>query len=219
MTTEKENKESMYTKMDRDNAIRSFGDALTGDEGKKGDVFFASCSRFFTWDGGRLWFKNENGETIKASDPSVAAFFADKYDFLMPTPKAEDREFNGDSVTIDPAIIESALGINGKPNLTAIGQVARAFGADGTNSPASIAAAAKAELFLKAEAKHGSGAQRDDKGQFVPNPHGDGETNNPFLRAGWNMTEQSRIYKKDPALAARLAARAGVALGSAHAVK
>jgi hypothetical protein len=40
MTTE--NKDSVYHKLNQDNVIRDFGDALCGDDSKRADVFFAS---------------------------------------------------------------------------------------------------------------------------------------------------------------------------------
>jgi len=47
----------------------------------------------------------------------------------------------------------------------------------------------------------------------------EGGDSNPFKRAGWNLTEQGRIAKNDPALAARLAKAAGVTLGATHPVQ
>ena len=212
MTTE--NKDSVYHKLDQDNVIRDFGDALCGDDSKRADVFFASCSRYFEWSGGRLFFKRAGGEKIAATDPSVKEFFAENYPFLLPPPKVEAHEFDGSNVTIEPSIVEKAL----SKNITAIGQVARAFGADNTNSAASRAAADKAELFLKAEAaKRGSGdgRDRDDTGKFVAN----GKSSNPWSVEGWNLTKQMAAHRSDPALAERLAKAALSHIGAAHPTK
>jgi len=213
---ETENKNSVYHKLDQDNAIRDFGDALCGDDGKKADVFFASCSRYFDWSGGRLFFKKAGGEKIAATSPEVKTFFETEYPFLMPPAKVEKHEFNGSNVTIEPSLIESALGINGAPpSLTAKGQIARAFGADNSNSAASRAAAEKAELFLRAEAtKRGSGErERDDGGKFVA------KSSNPWSLEGWNLTKQMQTHRADPALAERLAKAAHSRIGAAHATK
>ena len=41
-----------------------------------------------------------------------------------------------------------------------------------------------------------------------------GASKNPFTKAGWNISKQGSAYRADPALAARLAAAAGVTIGS-----
>lgn len=213
-----ENKESMYHKMDEANVIRDYADALCNPDGtddKRAGVFFASCSKLFEWSGGRLFFKRAGGERIAATDPTVKQYFVENYPFLMPPAKIEAHEFNGDSVTVEPSIIEGALA----GNVTDRGRVARAFGADATNSPASQAAAAKAELFLKAEAtKHGisdhGGRERDDGGRFAAT---DTKASNPWSAAGWNLTRQMAAHRSDPALAERLAKAANSRIGAAHA--
>lgn len=202
-----ENKDNIFHKMDEERVIRDFADVICGDDEKKADVFFASCSRFFEWSGGRLFFKRPGGEKIAATDPSVQEYFKTNYEFLMPTPKVEDHEFNGHAVTIDPAIIESALA----GNLTSKSKIAIAFGeVKGTEAP-------QTELFLRAERtkRNGGERDRDEGGRYLPKDDESG-AGNPFSRAGWSLTEQMRVFKNDPDRAARLAKKAGVSIGDAH---
>jgi hypothetical protein len=65
------------------------------------------------------------------------------------------------------------------------------------------------------------GMERDPvTGQFIPKgPADDDGATNPFTKAGWNLTSQGQIAKRDPALAARLAKAAGVVLGATRPVK
>jgi hypothetical protein len=62
-----------------------------------------------------------------------------------------------------------------------------------------------------------NGALKDTAPHFFATPHGinalggtgGGGSKNPFTKDGWNMTEQGRIAKENPALAKTLAANAG----------
>jgi hypothetical protein len=210
MTTE--NKESMYHKLDKQRVIRDFADAICGDDGKKADVFFNSCSRYFEWSGGRLFFKKAGGEKIAATDPTVKQFFAEEYAFLLPAPKAEEHEFEGVNVTIDPLTVESALG----GNITSKGAIAKIFGARPDASAAvQTAAAEKTELFLQAErVKRNVGErERDDGGKFKT------KASNPWSLEGWNLTKQMQTHRADPALAERLAKAANSRVGAARPTK
>lgn len=63
-----------------------------------------------------------------------------------------------------------------------------------------------------------NGALKDTASHFFATPHGlnatggsgGGGSKNPFTKDGWNMTEQGRIAKENPALAKTLAANAGI---------
>jgi hypothetical protein len=44
-------------------------------------------------------------------------------------------------------------------------------------------------------------------------------TDNPFTKARWNLTEQSRLYRATPELAVKLAAAAGVSIGATRPIK
>jgi hypothetical protein len=174
------NEDNVLHKLDADKAVRDFCDLICGDDINKSDVLYAATrEKSFEWSGGRLFAKMAGGERIAATDPRVKEFFADKYPFLMPQPKATDQEFNGQTFTIDPATIASAL----SGSLTAKGTIARAFGADNTSSAASRAAAAKAELFLRAEAaKLGTDTGTGNDMTNVPAYRPPGSSTNPFYK-------------------------------------
>jgi hypothetical protein len=59
------------------------------------------------------------------------------------------------------------------------------------------------------------GRKRNADGTFIADD--DAETN-PFKKAAWSLTAQGQIAKRDPALAARLAKAAGIALGATRPV-
>ena len=169
--------ESVFATLDADKAVRDFADLICGDEIAKADVLYAAeRAKGFEWSGGRLFVKMPGGERVAATDPRAVEHFKNKYPFLMPTPKATEQEFNGATVTIDPATIEAAL----SGSVTAKGKIAVAFGADHRDSPTSRAAAAKAELFLTAEAAKKYGTGTDDTDAVV---HGrPAVSTNPFYR-------------------------------------
>jgi hypothetical protein len=52
---------------------------------------------------------------------------------------------------------------------------------------------------------------RDPAGRFLPK---EGEEPNPFAPETWNLTKQGQLYKADPTRAKKLAAAAGVTIGS-----
>jgi hypothetical protein len=57
--------------------------------------------------------------------------------------------------------------------------------------------------------------QSDAPHLFVPaGGNAEAAPKNPWLKDGWNMIQQGEIFKRDPALARKLAADAGIKLGA-----
>ncbi|TAN52910.1 MAG: hypothetical protein EPN21_02985 [Methylococcaceae bacterium] len=54
-------------------------------------------------------------------------------------------------------------------------------------------------------------ANRGQPGALIPTISADMDTSNPWTQAGFNLTRQAEISGRDPVLAERLQAQAGVA--------
>ena len=91
----------------------------------------------------------------------------------VPPEKPINETFEGRNVTIDRAIVDLALA----GNMTAKVQVAKAFGADTSNSPASLKASEEADLFLKAEHSKRTKLETGDE-------KGDPKGTNPWSATG-----------------------------------
>ena len=192
-----------FRKLDQQVKVREFFESL-GCSDRQADVAvrsFGNDEKTFKWTGAALMWVQPDGTTSKAAfDPRCREFLEREYEFLLPPKKTVEEEFAGVNVSIDPAVLDAALG----GSITALGTIAKAFGANGTYNAASKAAADKAELFIRAErAKRGGDGGNKEQ-----------HSTNPWSRAAWNITEQGRIAKSDLALANRLAAAAGSRLGA-----
>ncbi len=147
-------------RMDQEVKVREFFEAM-GCSDRQCDVAvrsFGKDEKTFKWTGAALMWVQPGGVLTKAAfDPQCREFLEREYDFLLP-PKKPVTEFGEQNVTIDSSVVDQAL----SGSLTAKGQIARAFGADNTNSAASVKAAQTTDLFLKAErAKRGGGGGGD----------------------------------------------------------
>jgi hypothetical protein len=212
MSTVKEHNDEALRKLTEKNKIADFAMQTLGMDEIRADVFVKACGDRFVWDG-TLRFKGASGE-VPADDPQCTGFFRREYSFLVPPEKSEGDH----GATLDPDLIAKARAVDakGRPlNLAARGQLWRELHG---NKPRSAEAETTAALDKILAGDNSGETKRDDKGKFVANTHAD-DANNPFTRAKWNLTEQGRIAKNDPARAARLADRAGVALGALRAVR
>lgn len=201
----------MATKQETDELIRAlteknlvakFASDILHCDHLQTDVFTKACADRFEYDGLQLVFKGANGP-VPATDEQCTGFFQREYAFLLPA-KSVQQKLDG----LDANLIASAkLG-----NLTAKGQLYKKL-YQGKGSEAATDQQLANLLSGKSSTEDGE-RQRDDKGRFV-----DTRTKNPFLGANWNLTEQSRLVRADPALAARLADAAGVKIGSTRPAK
>lgn len=78
-------------------------------------------------------------------------------------------------------------------------------------------AARDAQFRMFWPASKGAGADNDTPGG--PGGAGDLTANNPWSKAGWNVTNQGKVYQTDKAEAERLMQAAGVKLGAVAAVR
>jgi hypothetical protein len=205
MTSVAEHNAEALRKMTEKNKIADFAMQTLGMDEIRADVFVKACGDRFVWDG-TLRFKGASGE-VPADDPQCTGFFEREYSFLVPAKKSEGDH----GATLDPDLIAKAKA----GNLTAKSQLFTALHKGKSRSEEAATVAALDKIL----AGDNSGeTKRDDKGKFIAHDHAD-DANNPFTRAKWNITEQGKIAARDPARAARLADRAGVALGATRAVR
>jgi hypothetical protein len=204
MTATEDHNKEVLRKLEQKNKIAEFAMNVLGMDERRAEVFEKACGDRFVWDG-TLRFKGASGE-VPADDPQCTGFFRREYDFLVPANKVE-----GEVPTLDPDLIAKAKA----GNWTAKSQLFRTLHAD---KPKGSEAETRKQLdqILAGETPKGDdNRNRDAGGKFTPKD----TTNNPWLGGKWNVTEQGRIYKSDPALAARLADRAGVAIGAVRPAK
>jgi hypothetical protein len=206
MTTTEDHNKEVLRKLEQRNKIAEFAINVLGMDERRAEVFEKACGDRFVWDG-TLRFKGASGE-VPADDPQCAGFFRREYDFLVPAEKVEDKV-----PVLDPNLIEKAKA----GNWTAKSQLFRTLHAD---KPKGSEGETRKQLdqILAGETPKGGERDRDAGGKFVANGHAP-DASNPFSIAGWNVTEQGRLTRKDPVHAARLAKSAGVALGATRPVK
>ncbi len=196
----KEQDEALRTITEK-NKICTYAMQVLGMDERRAEAFQKVAGDHLKWDG-TLQFKTASGVYVAADDPQAKGFFEREY--LGPvfgmTPKPEG---DGKAPDVPADLIEKALA----GNMTARAQIHR------LRKDATPAATDKflAEQRAKANSGNddgGSNRSRDTGGRFVS------DKDNPWTAAHWNLTEQMRVYRTDPALASRLANRAGVRVGA-----
>ncbi len=174
---------------------------------EQAEVFAASQQSKFSWTGVQLIWNDTKKPAI--FEPAAKAYYEqDKFKFLLPPPKAAAADENA-APEIPAAILASAL----TGNMTDRGRIVRAFGNDIAAADKFIAA--ERAKIAAGDDKSGDNKSRDAGGRFTPAD----KTDNPWLAGKWNLTEQMRVFRQDPALATRLAAKAGVHVGAARPAK
>ncbi len=201
MTTAEQQNAEVLRKLEQKNKVAQFAMQVLGMDERRAEVFEKACGDRFVWDG-TLRFKGASGE-VPADDPQCTGFFQREYDFLVPAKKVE-----GEVPTLDPDLIEKAKA----GNWTAKSQLFRTLH-EGKPKGAENETRKQLDKLLAGETP-----KRDESGKFVASGHAP-DASNPFSIAGWNVTEQGRLTRKDPAHAARLAKSAGVALGATRPVR
>lgn len=203
MTPTKEQNAEVLRKLTKSNKIADFAMQVLHCDERRADAFTKVCGDFLRWDG-TLQFKTASGAYVAADDPQCTGFFQREYDFLVPAAKVE-----GDAPVLDPDLIAKAKA----GHMTARSQLFRELHKGkpkGTENETQVAL----DKILAGETPKGDDTRnRDAGGKFVANG-GTPDASNPFSAAGWSVTEQGRVYKNDPARAARLAKAAGVTIGA-----
>lgn len=126
---------------------------------------------------------------------------------LWQPPKAE-QEHSDDDEGEHADLIEQAF--DGAGNVTARGKLLKAIGQEAADKAAK-------RWGLKGFADYKSRGTKPNKDK--PEGNGKEKTTNPFLAAAWNVTEQARLVRINPAMAGALAKAAGVAIGSTKPVR
>jgi hypothetical protein len=206
MSTVADHNAEVVRKLTERNKVAEFAMQQLGLDERRADVFVKACGDFLKWDG-TLQFKTASGNYVAADDPQCIGFFQREFDFLVPAKKVEGQQVGA----VDPALIEKALA----GNWTAKSQIFRQLHEGKAKGTEAETQAALDKLLADAAAKGNSGGerQRDESGKFVPKG-GESDASNPWSRDGWNVTEQGRVYRRDPDRAARLAKAARVAIGA-----
>jgi hypothetical protein len=189
-------------KLTEKNKIADFAMSVLKMDETRTEVFIKACGDYFVWDG-TLRFKGASGE-VPADDERCTGFFRREYSFLIPAkPAGEDQQAD-----IPAELVERA-----RTNITARGQVySKLYKGKGSEA----ATQAALDKLLKGEASKGDGdgeRKRDASGKFVPEGR-EADASNPWSRDGWNLTNQGRVLKNDPARAERLAKSARSFIGA-----
>jgi hypothetical protein len=198
MTTPEE--KELLRKLTETNRIAAFGMSLGMDE-KRAEAFTKVVGDTLQYDG-MLQFKKADGTLVAADTPESIEFCKTQFDYLIPAKTVEEQQ----QTEIPAELIGNAQA----GSLTAKGQLFRLLHGDKNRAAEGETHAALAKL-LKGEAP--GERKRDAGGKFVPEDR-EADASNPFSRGGWNVTEQGRVLKNDPARAARLAKSARVAIGA-----
>jgi hypothetical protein len=198
MTTDAERE--LVRKLTETNKIADFGMQVLGMDERRAEAFTKVCGDFLKWDG-TLQFKTASGQYVAADDEQCTGFFRREFDYLIPAkPAGEDQQAD-----ISAELVEKA-----RTNLTARGQVYSKL-YKGKGSEAETQAAL--DKLLKGEAPKDGDRKRDESGKFV-REHREADVSNPWSRDGWNLTNQGRVVRNDPARAERLAKSAHSFIGA-----
>jgi hypothetical protein len=173
------------------------------------EVFAASQSAKFKWDGVALTYNGKNA----VDDADTKKHFTEgALKPLFPESKAPDNK--------EPKIPADTLAAAKAGDLTAVGRVFNILHGDQTKTPATIAAA-KAALAAALAGKSDDETARDDKGRFVADdasnkkPKPGEHKNNPWHQSNFNISAQGKLLRAVGAeKAAAIAAAVGCKIGA-----
>lgn len=189
-----ENKEldEVLAKIDHRQAVQDLA-ASWGATYRQAKVFADSCADQFKTQGANLLF---NGKAARTDD-TVRAHFQKEYAFLIPA----DDTSAVNSAVIDRALQDRAF-VRGSPD--ARRDILKQLGGD--KAKLNELAASYGLKDGLTDYRRGTSPVADANGG-----NKDDKTPNPWKKGpGFNLTEQGRIFRSNPQLAASLAASAGV---------
>lgn len=166
-----------------------------GSTSEQASTAAAAHAAKFVWDGVNLTFQGK--PVAQANVPEW--FTANHLDFLLPVSNDSTAVVN-----VDAALLASAR----SGNKTAQSKVFLAVGKD----------RAKLDALLAAKSDDTAAAKSNDTAATDEKPT-EQEKNNPWSAAHWSITAQGRIYRVDPRLAGRLAAKANSKIGATRPTK
>jgi hypothetical protein len=189
-------------KLTEQNQIAKFAMKELRCDERRADALAKVAGQYLRWSGETgLQFKTASGSYVDADDPQCIGFLSREFDFLIPAQTVEEQQAD-----IPAELVERA-----RTNMTARGQVySKLYKGKGSEAETQ----ATLDKLLKGEAPKGDGERkRDASGKFVPEGR-EADASNPWSRDGWNLTNQGRVLKNDPARAERLAKSARSFIGA-----
>jgi hypothetical protein len=184
--------DEVLAKIDHRQAVQDLA-ALWGATYRQAKVFADSCADQFKTQGANLLF---NGKSAR-NDEAVRAHFQKEYSFLIPT----DDTSGVNSAVINRGLQDRAF-VRGSPD--ARRDILKQLGGDKAklNGLAASYGLKDGLTDYRRGTSPVADANGGDKSDKTPNPWRKGP--------GWSLTEQGRIYRSNPTLAASLAASARV---------